>query len=177
MRRFVEATTDFLAWLLLAATIAVVFMCVATPVKADTCSTNTPLSVTTEHSPNGIIGNPPGPNSGSIVSQLWNGGGWDGVANLSGTANCPGYGAALNAVNKRIDQQAAVAAALSQPAWLNEKENFSFTGGVGFTDDALAFGGTALVRVPETPLSLYGGAAVSSEGNEWSGKAGGRLAF
>jgi hypothetical protein len=93
------------------------------------------------------------------------------------TATCPGYTAALDAANTRIDKSQAVAAAMSAPAWLGDKENFSISGGVGFNESEAALGGTAIARLPGTPFSAYAGGAVDVDGDEWAGKAGLRAGF
>lgn len=153
------------------ATVAFLAAVAISPANADECTTNTPLSFSTADSPNGIFGG--GPGSGSILDQMTSG---DLVADLHGTANCPGYGAALDAVNERIDQSQAVSAALSTPVWLEPQEKFAVSGGLGFTDGATAVGATGIVRMDKN-WSAFGGGAVSADGDEYAGKAGLRAGF
>jgi hypothetical protein len=68
-------------------------------------------------------------------------------------------------------------AALSLPAWLERGENFSLTGGVGFSGGGeTAIGITGIVRI-DGSVSGFVGAAVSSDGQTWAGKAGMRVGW
>lgn len=122
----------------------------ASPAKA-TCSVSSPINA-------GI--------AIDAVTEIHNGGSWDGTYDLQGTAVC----------EQTADQALAVAAALSAPAWLGDKENFSLSGGLGFSDGETAIGATGLLRFNQT-LSGYLGGATSTDGDAWAGKAGLRIGW
>jgi hypothetical protein len=76
-----------------------------------------------------------------------------------------------------MDEAMALNAALSLPAWLEKDENFSVTGGVGFSGGGeTAIGVTGIVRI-EGSVSGFVGGAVSSGGDNWAGKAGVRIGW
>jgi hypothetical protein len=159
MKRIAHAATGA-AYILTAATVAILVMG-SLPAKADECSTNSPvnLAIATEG-----------------YDTVVNGGALDGTYNLKGTADCSDYGAAIGQANERIDKTQAMAAALSSPVWLNPDENFSVSGGVGFTDSEAALGATGLVRINRT-FSAFGGGAFSVDGDEIAGKVGFRAGW
>lgn len=76
-----------------------------------------------------------------------------------------------------MDESLALSAALSLPVWLQQNENFSVSGGVGFSDGGeTALGATGIVRL-DGNVSAFGGAAFATEGSAWAGKAGLRLGW
>lgn len=76
-----------------------------------------------------------------------------------------------------MDESLALNAALSLPGWLEKGENFSITGGVGFSDGGeTAVGATGIVRI-DGGTSAFAGGAVSTEGGAWAGKAGVRVGW
>jgi hypothetical protein len=76
--------------------------------------------------------------------------------------------------NEAINKSAALAAAMSEPAWLQVNENFSLTGGLGFASGATAFGATGIVRI-SGGLAGYGGIGLTSGATV--GKAGLRFGW
>jgi hypothetical protein len=125
---------------------------------AGNCSTNTPLSLATP-------GHNPLITPGGVVDQIAQNGG-TGTANLSGTANCP---------DTDLSDTHALAAALSNPIWLETGENFAISGGVGFSDGSGAFGATGLMRFDRNVSGFAGGALVDDD--TWAGKAGVRVGW
>ncbi len=76
-----------------------------------------------------------------------------------------------------MSKSLALNAALSLPAWLETNENFSLTGGVGFSDGGeTSLGVTGIARI-EGSVSGFAGAAVSTDGGTWAGKAGVRVGW
>ena len=66
---------------------------------------------------------------------------------------------------------------MSLPAWLENGENYSLTGGVGFAEGGeTAVGATGIVRI-QGSVAGFVGAAVSTNGGSWSGKAGVRMGW
>jgi hypothetical protein len=60
---------------------------------------------------------------------------------------------------------------------LQQNENFSITGGVGFSDGGeTAIGVTGIMRLDKNWAGFVGG-AVSTDGGEWAGKAGVRVGW
>jgi hypothetical protein len=75
-----------------------------------------------------------------------------------------------------MNDSLALNAALSLPAWLETNENQSLTGGVGFSAGGAALGVTGIRRL-DGSISGFAGAAVSTEGGNWAGKAGLRIGW
>ena len=73
-----------------------------------------------------------------------------------------------------MDRALALSSAMSMPVWLGDSESFRVSGGVGFAEGETALGGTAVFRLSPIDKNLSGfvGGAVSSDGNDWGGKAG-----
>jgi hypothetical protein len=70
----------------------------------------------------------------------------------------------------------ALSAAMSMPAWLETDENYSISGGVGFSEGgSTAFGATGVVRIDKN-ISGFVGFAVTDQGT-WAGKVGARVGF
>lgn len=142
-------------------------LALAAPAHA-TCTTNTPLSVWGQGGSNGLLASSgtPGYDAGSIVGQITNDlSDLDGTANLRGTAACD------------AGDVLSVAAALSAPAWLEDGEKFSLSGGFGFADDAFALGATGIMRLDKN-LSAFAGGAVSTDNSDvWAAKAGLRVGW
>jgi collagen triple helix repeat protein len=120
--------------------------------------------------PQGVAGTPgangaPGPvgAQGTTGSQ-----GPQGLQGPIGPQGLPG--AAFN-----VDRVLALAAAMNQPAWLEPRENFSLTGGVGFTNGGAAIGLTGIMRLNGS-VAGYGGVAVEP-GGLWTGKVGARVGW
>ena len=148
-----------LSYVAAVAAFAIVAVLAVAPAYAGNCSTSSPINV---------------PIATNAFNTIANGGTFDGTYNLQGTANCPDTD--LSGVNNRIDNTLAVSAALSSPVWLDPRENVSVSGGVGFSDGATALGATGMVRLDKN-FSAFGGGAMSTDGNEWAGKAGIRVGF
>jgi hypothetical protein len=71
----------------------------------------------------------------------------------------------------------AISSALSQPAWLENYERFSVSGGVGFAQDgSVAFGVTGIMRLRGS-ASGYAGFAVEPTHGTWGGKVGARVGW
>jgi hypothetical protein len=62
------------------------------------------------------------------------------------------------------------------PVWLQQNENFSVSGGVGFSDGGTAVGVTGVMRLDQNWAGFAGG-AVSDDGKLWAGKAGVRVGW
>lgn len=160
MTRLINARTAA-AYVLSAATVAFLVFASSLPSKAETCTTNSPVSA---------------PIAVDAYTKIANGGAWDGTYNLAGTATCPGNAAALNEANDRIDRTQAISAALSSPVWLEAGEHFAISSGVGFTEGATAAGATGIARIDKN-WSAFAGGAVSTEGGEWAGRGGFRVGW
>lgn len=120
--------------------------------------------------PQGVQG-PPGP-AGPQGEQ--GPAGQPGETGQQGSQGVPGP-TGLDGRDYESDDAIALGAAMSMPAWLETGENVSLSGGVGFSDDATAFGATGIVRL-DGAVSGFVGAAVTDSG-EWSGKVGARIGF
>jgi hypothetical protein len=161
------------------------------------CTTDTPLSLFgNDGAGNGLLSNQggdinnlptdllnnPGPNilnNGGVVGQIAgqniDGGG---VAHLNGSADCSAQFARLSReIEEAQFDTAALAAALSAPAWLEPNEKFSLSLGAGFADGSTAFGGTALMRFDGTWSGFAGGALSGSNSDLWAAKVGLRAGF
>lgn len=104
---------------------------------------------------------------GDALTEIHNGGDWEGTYNLQGSADCSKE--INDAAEQARDEALALSSAMSAPVWLGEGENFRISGGIGFTDGETAVGATALARINRN-VAAYGGAAVNSDA--WAGKAG-----
>ena len=138
---------------------------------AETCTTNTPVSLWGQNGSNGIVNNSgsPGPFSADgAVGQLVTG---DGVADLHGSAACPAY------PTFDPSETLALAAALSNPIWLETGEHFALSGGLGFADGATAIGATGLMRFDKHWSGFAGGAVSTDDTSNWAGKAGVRVGW
>lgn len=73
-----------------------------------------------------------------------------------------------------MDRALALSSAMSMPVWLGDSESFRISGGVGFSEGESALGGTAVFRLSPIDRNLSGfvGGAISSDGDDWGGKAG-----
>lgn len=70
----------------------------------------------------------------------------------------------------------ALGAAMSMPAWLETDENYSISGGVGFSEGgSTALGATGVVRIDKN-IAGFVGFAVTDQGT-WAGKVGARIGF
>jgi hypothetical protein len=69
----------------------------------------------------------------------------------------------------------AFTAAISQPAWLEKGENYSVSGGLGFGENATAFGLTGIMRIAPN-AAAYGGFAVGPS-RLIGGKVGARFGW
>jgi hypothetical protein len=110
--------------------------------------------------------------------------GSQGAAGAQGTAGAQGAAgpqgakgdtgaAGLNGLDGRdfdLGKALALGAALSPPVWLGDSESVRFSGGVGFSENASAFGVTGVLRINKNTAGFAGGAV--AEGGEWVGKAG-----
>jgi hypothetical protein len=152
-----------------------VLMLGASPVSA-ACTTSTPVDI---------------PILQAAIDSISNGGANDGSYDFKGTADCPvakdGSNGAdgangLNGKDGRdgrdfdASEALAISAALSLPAWLGDSEQFSLSGGLGFSDGETALGATGIARIDKN-WSAFAGAAASTSGDEWAGKAGLRLGW
>ncbi len=137
---------------------------------AEACTVDTPVSLFgADGKGNGIISNDGLTFDGSLADQVYNGGTYDGVAHLNGSADCS---QAFKDLEKEIDQGTALAAAMSAPVWLGEGETFRISGGVGFTDGEAAVGATGLYKINKNLAGYAGGAVATSNSDVWSAKAG-----
>jgi predicted outer membrane repeat protein len=76
-----------------------------------------------------------------------------------------------------LNKSLAINSAVSLPGWLEEKENFSLSGGIGFSaGNETALGFTGIARVDRN-VSAFGGGAVATDGKGWAGKAGVRVGW
>lgn len=65
---------------------------------------------------------------------------------------------------------------MAMPAWLETGENYSISGGLGFSEGgSVAVGATGVVRIDDG-VSGFVGFAVTDQGT-WSGKVGARIGF
>ena len=134
------------------------------------CAVDTPVSLFgADGKGNGIISNDGVTFDGSLADQVYNGGTYDGVARLNGSADCS---AAFKELEKEIDQGTALAAAMSAPVWLGEGETFRISGGVGFTDGEAAVGATGLYKLNRNWAGFAGGAFSANDTSNWAGKVG-----
>ena len=62
------------------------------------------------------------------------------------------------------------------PAWLENQENFSISGGIGFSEGEVAVGATGIMRLNKGVSGFVGG-AISQDGRDWAGKAGMRVGW
>jgi hypothetical protein len=77
----------------------------------------------------------------------------------------------------KMDESLALNAALSLPSWLEKGEQYSLTGGAGFSEGAeTAVGVTGIVRMDGGTAGFIGG-AVSTDGGTWARKAGVRVGW
>jgi hypothetical protein len=148
--------------------------------QANACTTDTPLSLAGQGGSNGIFtsnGAPSGFPTG-VLGQIHNGGTWDGVAHLKGSADCSDdYASLSSAMEDAQFDAAALAAALSTPVWLEAGENFSISGGLGFSDGSTAVGATGLVRFGKNLSGFAGGAFNTDDTDLWAAKAGLRFGW
>jgi hypothetical protein len=71
----------------------------------------------------------------------------------------------------------ALAAALSEPAWLEKGERYSMSGGMGFSQDgSTAFGITGIMRVGSN-AAAFGSVGASTTHGIWGGRLGARLGW
>lgn len=112
--------------------------------------------------PQGPTG-PPGPQGipGSSAAGL---AGPAGPAGAQGIPGLPGPSGDFD-----IGKSAALAAALSEPAWLQVNENFSLTGGLGYGGSEVAFAATGIMRISG---GLAGYAGIGLVSGATAGKAG-----
>ncbi len=76
-----------------------------------------------------------------------------------------------------MSESLALNSALSLPVWLETNENFSLSGGLGFSEGGeTALGVTGIVRI-EKSVSGFVGGAWSTDGGAWAGKAGVRVGW
>jgi hypothetical protein len=71
---------------------------------------------------------------------------------------------------------ASLAAALAIPAWLETRENFSLSGGLGFDPNRISFGATGIMRLSGS-VAGFGGFAVEPQSGAWAGKVGARVGW
>lgn len=96
--------------------------------------------------------------------------GLQGVAGPQGQQGLPGN-------SLRLGEVMALSSALSQPAWLENYERFSLSGGVGFSEGgAVAIGVTGIMRLRGS-ASGYAGFAIDPAHGAWGGKVGGRIGW
>ena len=87
-----------------------------------------------------------------------------GVAGATGATGSKGATGATGATGADgrdfdIDKSLALNAALALPAWLEKGENFSLSGGIGFSGGGeTAIGVTGIVRIDGTVSGFVGGA-------------------
>jgi hypothetical protein len=94
-----------------------------------------------------------------------------GSPGAQGQAGPPGFGSS-----------AALASALAMPVWLESRENFAISGGLGFDQFGMGFGATGVMRLNQNLSVFLGGAIVPSTQtfsgrSEWGGKVGGRVGW
>jgi hypothetical protein len=66
---------------------------------------------------------------------------------------------------------------LAQPVWLENRERFSVSGGLGFAQGgAVALGVTGVMRLGGS-VAGFAGVAVSPDSGLWSGRVGGRVGW
>jgi hypothetical protein len=103
--------------------------------------------------------------------------GVDGAPGLDGAPGADGAAGAQGPAGPagrdfEFDKALALSTAASTPIWLQQNQNFAVSGGLGFNENEVAFGGNAVARIPGTPLSAFGGGAVSSDGKSWVVRSG-----
>jgi Collagen triple helix repeat (20 copies) len=77
----------------------------------------------------------------------------------------------------RWSETVALAAAMSQPAWLERHERFAVSGGLGFAEGgATAVSVTGIMRLRGS-VAGYGGVAVEPSSGMWAGKVGARVGW
>jgi hypothetical protein len=105
------------------------------------------------------------------VTDIHNGGTWDGQYDLAGTADCP--------ASPAFDPSdtLAVSAALSTPVWLGDSERFAFSGGLGISDSATAVGLNGVMRFDKNWSGFAGGAVSTDDTDLWAGKVGLRFGW
>jgi hypothetical protein len=97
-----------------------------------------------------------------------------GPAGPPGTAGSPG---SVSILNFNPGSLIAFDAALSHPAWLEKGENFSLTGGFGFSQYGdTALGLTGIMRLGPHAAG-FGSMAVGPSDRLWGGRAGLRLGW
>ena len=105
-----------------------------------------------------------------------------GAQGIPGPPGPPGSGtAAASQQFKFVDPSAAaaLAAALSTPIWLENRENYAISGGVGFASDginAAALGFTGTMRLG-THAAGFGSVAYEPTQRLWGGRVGARLGW
>lgn len=170
------------------AAFAAAILLVASSIHASAaCTTNAALSAWGQNGSNGVLSNTGSPGAGplgyddsGIVGQILNPPAYDGngIANIHGTADCSDdYARLSREIEDAQFSTAALSAALSTPVWLEPGENFSISGGLGFSDGATALGATGVLRLG-TGLSGFAGGAFSTDNTDvWAGKIGLRAAW
>ena len=102
--------------------------------------------------------------------------GADGAQGEPGEQGPPGPAGRDGAAGIEPGDLEALSAAMSMPAWLETDENYSISGGVGFSEGgSTAFGATGVVRIDKN-ISGFVGFAVTDQGT-WAGKVGARVGF
>lgn len=101
------------------------------------------------------------------LTEIHNGGSWDGTYDLQGSAACP----------SDTGDILAVGAALSTPVWLGDSESVAFSGGLGFSDDATAIGLNGVMRFDKNWSGFAGGAVSTDNSDMWAGKLGLRVGW
>ena len=102
--------------------------------------------------------------------------GQDGQPGPPGPQGPPGPAGRDGAARIDAGDIEALSAAMSMPAWLETDENYSISGGVGFSEGgSTAFGATGVVRIDKN-ISGFVGFAVTDQGT-WAGKVGARVGF
>lgn len=76
-----------------------------------------------------------------------------------------------------VNNALALDAALSMPAWLQQNENFSISGGVGFAESSAAIGVTGVMRLDKNWSGFAGGGISTEDDDIWAGKAGVRVGW
>jgi hypothetical protein len=90
--------------------------------------------------------------------------GLPGAPGIQGLQGRDGYGSA------------SLAAALSIPAWLETRENFSLSGGFGFDPNRVSFGATGIMRLSGS-VAGFAGFAIEPQSGQWAGKVGARVGW
>lgn len=103
---------------------------------------------------------------GDALTEIHNGGDWEGTYNLQGSADCS------KEISRAAEEAKNEALALSSALpnlYLGDSESFRVAVGAGFADDEAAGGIGAIGRVNRN-LSVYGKAAFGSD--DWTAGAG-----